>query len=203
MNYTSRRRRTATVKRVTKETNITVRLSLDGKGNSRVKTSLPFLDHMLSAFAKHGGLDLEVKARGDIDIDHHHTVEDIALVLGEALARCVGEKKGIGRFGASSVPMDEALAEVVLDFSGRPYLVYKVVFPNRRRILKFDVELIEHFFRSLTTTAGLTLHIRTPYGSDPHHLLESIFKAFGRAVAVAVRVDPSRKGVPSTKGRLA
>ncbi len=195
------RRRTASVTRATKETNISARLTLEGDGRGQVNTTMPFLDHMLSAFAKHGGVDLSLSARGDTEVDYHHTIEDIGLVLGETIARCVGDKRGIERFGSASVPMDEALAVVTLDLSGRPYLVYRVGLPKRRKILKFDVDLVEHFFRALTTTGGLTLHISTPYGHDPHHLLEAVFKAFGRALAQAVR----RKGraIPSTKGSLA
>jgi imidazoleglycerol-phosphate dehydratase len=194
-------RRTAHVTRVTKETQISITLTLEGDGRSRIKTTLPFLDHMLTAFAKHGGINLRLAARGDTEIDHHHLVEDIGLVLGETIARCLGDKRGIARFGWSAVPMDDALAMVTLDVSGRPYLVYQVTLPRRRKILKFDVELVEHFFRSLTTTGGLTLHVTTPYGRDPHHLLEAIFKAFGRALAQAVRREG--RAVASTKGVLA
>jgi imidazoleglycerol-phosphate dehydratase len=193
--------RTARVTRVTKETRVSAALTLEGRGRGQVRTTMPFLDHMLSAFAKHGGLDLVLTARGDTHIDYHHTVEDIGLVLGETLARCVGDKRGIARFGSASVPMDDALAAVTLDLSGRPYLVYKVGLPKRRKILKFDTDLIEHFFRALTTTGGLTLHINVPYGHDPHHLLEAVFKAFGRALAQAVRRDG--RAVASTKGVLA
>jgi len=193
-------RRSGRVTRVTKETRISSVLTIEGGGRSRIKTTLPFLDHMLSAFAKHGGLDLQLTAHGDTEIDYHHLVEDIGLVLGETIARCLGDKRGIARFGWAAVPMDDALAMVTLDVSGRPYLVYQVTLPKRRKILKFDVELIEHFFRSLTTTGGLTLHITTPYGRDPHHLLEAIFKAFGRALAQAVRRQG--RAVASTKGVL-
>ena len=199
---TTRRQRVARLKRVTTETQISIQLGLDRDGRGRVSTTLPFLDHMLSAFAKHGGMDLTLTARGDTDVDDHHTVEDIGLVLGEAIARAVGDKRGIERFGSSSVPMDDALAMVTVDLSGRPYLVYQVGLGRHRKILKFDVELIEHFFRSLTTSGRITLHISTPYGHDPHHLLEAVFKAFGRALAQAVRIDPRRKGVRSTKGAL-
>jgi len=193
-------KRSGQVTRVTKETRISATLTLEGSGRSQIKTTLPFLDHMLTAFAKHGGLDLRLTASGDTEIDYHHLVEDIGLVLGETIARCLGDKRGIARFGWSSVPMDDALAMVTLDVSGRPYLVYQVTLPKRRKILKFDVELVEHFFRSLTTTGGLTLHITTPYGRDPHHLLEAIFKAFGRALAQAVHRDG--RAVASTKGVL-
>ena len=199
---TTRRQRVARLTRVTTETQISIQLGLDRDGRGRVSTTLPFLDHMLSAFAKHGGMDLTLTARGDTDVDDHHTVEDIGLVLGEAIARAVGDKRGIERFGSSSVPMDDALAMVTVDLSGRPYLVYQVGLGRHRKILKFDVELIEHFFRSLTTSGRITLHISTPYGHDPHHLLEAVFKAFGRALAQAVRIDPRRKGVRSTKGAL-
>lgn len=193
--------RTASVRRETKETHISATLTLEGQGRGKISTTLPFLDHMLSAFSKHGGFDLALTARGDTDVDHHHTVEDIGLVLGETIARCVGDKRGIARFGLSSVPMDDALAMVTVDVCGRPYLVYRVAPPRRKKILAFDTGLIEHFFRSLTSVSGLTLHINAPYGEDPHHLLEAIFKAFGRALAQAVRREG--RGVPSTKGLLA
>jgi imidazoleglycerol-phosphate dehydratase len=196
----SERRRTASVTRVTKETRVAATLRLDGRGGGRVATTLPFLDHMLSAFAKHGGFDLTLTARGDTDVDHHHTVEDIGLVLGETIGRCVGDKRGLTRFGWSAVPMDDALAMVTVDVCGRPYLVYHVAKPRRRKILKFDTGLIEHFFRSLTTTGGLTVHINAPYGHDPHHLLEAVFKAFGRALAQAVRLEG--RAIASTKGSL-
>jgi imidazoleglycerol-phosphate dehydratase len=192
--------RQARVARSTKETRISLQLAMDGTGRHRVGTTLPFLDHMLSAFAKHGGIDLTLSARGDTYIDYHHLVEDIGLVVGEALARGLADKRGIERFGSAAVPMDDALAVVTLDLSGRPYLVYQVALPKRRKILNFDVELIEHFFRSLTTTAGMTLHISAPYGRDPHHLLEAVFKAFGRALAQAAR--RSGRAIPSTKGTL-
>ena len=197
----SGRRRTATVRRATKETKISATLTLDGDGRHDVTTTLPFLDHMLSAFAKHGGFGLTMAAKGDIEVDHHHLVEDIGLVLGEAIAKCVGDKRGIARFGLSSVPMDDALAMVTVDVCGRPYLVYRVAEPRRKKILEFDTGLIEHFFRSLTSMSGVTLHINAPYGEDPHHLLEAIFKAFGRALAQAVRIEG--RAIPSTKGALA
>ncbi|MEW6325372.1 MAG: imidazoleglycerol-phosphate dehydratase HisB [Nitrospirota bacterium] len=193
--------RTASVNRETRETQISATLRLDGAGRGRVATTLPFLDHMLGAFAKHGGFDLTLTARGDTHVDHHHTVEDIGLVLGETIARCVGDKRGIARFGLSSVPMDDALATATVDVCGRPYLVYRVAEPRRKKILEFDTGLIEHFFRSLTTTSGLTLHINAPYGDDPHHLLEAIFKAFGRALSQAVRREG--RAIASTKGLLA
>lgn len=193
-------RRTARVDRATKETKISTTLTLDGEGQGRVTTTLPFLDHMLTAFAKHGGFDLRLTARGDTHIDYHHLIEDIGLVLGETIARGLGDKRGIARFGSAAVPMDDALAMVTLDLSGRPYLVYQVPLPKRRKILKFDVELVEHFFRSLATTGGITLHITVPYGHDPHHLLEAVFKAFGRALAQAVRRQG--RAVASTKGVL-
>jgi len=193
-------RRTAQVSRATKETRIATTLTLDGEGRGRINTTLPFLDHMLSAFAKHGGFDLRVSARGDTHIDYHHLIEDIGLVLGETIARSLADKRGIARFGWAAVPMDDALAMVTLDVSGRPYLVYQVALPRRRKILKFDAGLVEHFFRSLASTSGLTLHITTPYGHDPHHLLEAVFKAFGRALAQAVRVKG--RAIASTKGVL-
>ena len=157
---------------------------------------------MLSVMAKHGLLDLTVKAKGDTQVDDHHTVEDLGLVLGQALKKALGRKTGIRRFGQASVPLDEALAAVHLDLSGRPYLVYKIELPPKRRIKNFDADLIHHFFEALTTQAGITLHIHVPYGRNPHHILEAVFKAFGKALAGASRVDPRIKGIPSTKGRL-
>ncbi|MFY9268190.1 MAG: imidazoleglycerol-phosphate dehydratase HisB [Candidatus Manganitrophaceae bacterium] len=193
--------RKTSVTRETKETRITIQIDLDGAGNPRVETPFPFLTHMLSAFAKHGCFDLTVRAKGDIEIDDHHTVEDIGIVLGEALAKAWGEKEGIRRFGHASIPLDEALAEVTVDLSGRPYLVYQVRMP-RKKIREFDTDLIEHFFRALVDQCKINLHIRLHYGKDPHHILEAIFKGFGRALDEATQIDPRRKGIPSTKGTL-
>ncbi|HLG22328.1 MAG TPA: imidazoleglycerol-phosphate dehydratase HisB [Candidatus Manganitrophaceae bacterium] len=193
--------RKTTVDRRTKETQIAVRLDLDGTGKHRIATPFPFLNHMLSAFSKHGYFDLTIAAKGDIEVDDHHTVEDIGIVLGEALAKAWGEKRGIRRFGNASIPLDEALAQVTVDLSGRPYLVYHVRMP-RKKIKEFDTDLIEHFFRALVDRSQINLHINLLYGKDPHHILEAIFKGFGRALDQATEIDPRLKGVASTKGKL-
>lgn len=194
--------RKATVERETKETQIAMAIDLDGTGAAQVDTPFPFLNHMLSAFSKHGFFDLRVTAKGDTEIDDHHTVEDIGIVLGELLAKGWGDKKGVRRFGAASIPLDEALAQVTVDLSGRPYLVYQVRMP-RKKIKEFDTDLIEHFFRAVVDQSKITLHINLLYGKDPHHILEAIFKGFGRALDEATRIDPRREGaVASTKGTL-
>ena len=194
--------RKAAIIRNTTETRIKVELNLDGTGRYRVKTTMPFLDHMLSIMARHGCLDLTVAAKGDTEVDYHHTVEDIGIVLGQSLAKALGDKKQIVRFGNFAVPMDEAQARVDLDISGRPYLVYNIPLSKKRKIRDFDVDLIEEFFRALVTASGITIHVNVPYGKDPHHILEAIFKAFGRALDKATRRDSRVRGVPSTKGKL-
>lgn len=193
--------RKTSVTRETKETQITIQIDLDGSGKYQVETPFPFLNHMLSAFAKHGYFDLTVKAKGDVEIDDHHTVEDIGIVLGETLAKAWGEKRGIRRFGHASIPLDEALAEVTVDLSGRPYLVYQVQMP-KKKIKEFDTDLVEHFFRAVVDQCKINLHINLHYGKDPHHILEAIFKGFGRALDAATQIDPRLKGVASTKGKL-
>ena len=194
--------RKASIERNTKETQVRIGVDLDGQGRYRVRTPIPFLDHMLSVMAKHGLLDLTVRADGDTEVDLHHTVEDLGIVLGEALKKALGQKVGIQRFGSATVPLDDALAWVSLDLSGRPYLVYKVDLPSKRRIQDFDPYLIEHFFEALSTHSGMTLHISVPYGKNPHHILEAIFKAFGKALEEATRINARMKGIPSTKGKL-
>lgn len=194
--------RKATVERKTSETQIRLTLNLDGQGRHRIQTPFPFLDHMLSSMAKHGLMDLNVRAKGDIEVDDHHTVEDLGIVLGEAIRKALGTKKGIQRFGAATVPLDEALAKVSLDLSGRPYLVYQVPLSSQRKIKKFEAGLIRHFLEAVTTHSGMTLHVRVPYGKDPHHILEALFKAFGKALGGACSLNPRIRGVPSTKGRL-
>jgi len=196
------KRRHAEVQRKTTETQVKVRLDLDGTGQSRIHTTMPFLDHMLTLMAKHGRLDLTVMARGDTEVDFHHTVEDIGIVLGETVSKALQKKQGIKRYGSFSVPMDEAIARVDLDLSGRPYLIYEVPLPKKKMIRDFDVELIEEFFKAFVVHSGTTLHINVPYGKNPHHVLEAIFKAFGRALDLAVQMDPRTCGVPSTKGKL-
>jgi imidazoleglycerol-phosphate dehydratase len=193
--------RRASISRKTKETAIVLSLDLDGTGRTRVATAMPFLDHMLTVMGKHGLLDLTVKASGDLDVDAHHTVEDLGIVLGQALKQALGDKAGIKRFGAGAVPMDETLARATVDVSGRPYLVYRVPV-TARKIQSFDTDLVEHFFEALVVHAGLTLHLEVPYGKNAHHMLEATFKAFGRALEQATRIDPRVAGVPSSKGRI-
>jgi imidazoleglycerol-phosphate dehydratase len=193
--------RSAQVERKTKETDVRVQLKLDGDGHSQISTGLPFLDHMLELFAKHGLFDLEIICRGDLEIDDHHSVEDIAITLGQALGQALGDKSGIRRYGEAVVPMDEALCRSVIDLSGRFYLVYEV--PTRRqKIGAFSVELAEHFWRSLAETAKFNLHIDCLRGRNTHHMLEGTFKATARALRQAVERDPRITGVMSTKGVL-
>jgi imidazoleglycerol-phosphate dehydratase len=191
--------RTAKVERKTKETDIKVTVNLDGKGNYIIDTSIPFLDHMLSLMCKHGLFDMKIKAKGDIEIDDHHTVEDIGIVLGKTIKQALGKKEGITRYGQASVPMDEALASVSLDISGRPYLIYRVQFAKKSKLRNFDADLIEDFLQAFVSNSGLTLHVESPYGRNTHHIIEALFKALGRALKQAVTVDPRVKGVPSTK----
>jgi len=196
-----KRARRATIERNTTESRITIGLGLDGTGKRRISTSIPFLDHMLDLLARHGFFDLTIKAAGDTHIDDHHTVEDIGIVLGEALKKALGKKEGIRRYGNAWVPLDETLAQVTVDLSGRPYLVYNVKLPHRR-IKGFDLYLFEDFFQALTTHAAMNLHINVAYGRNPHHIMESIFKALAKALDQAVAVDVRVKGVLSTKGSL-
>src|SRR6185369_441286 len=193
--------RSARNHRKTKETDIHVSLTLDGKGRSKINTGLPFLDHMLELFAKHGLFDLQVNCKGDLEIDDHHSVEDIANTLGQTLAQALGEKKGINRYGEAIVPMDEALCRSVIDLSGRFYLVYEVP-TKRQRIGNFSVELAEHFWRSFAETAKFNLHIDCLRGRNTHHMLEGTFKATARALRQAVDRNSRISGVPSTKGSL-
>lgn len=194
-------KRSATIHRKTKETDIRVSLSLDGSGRSKTSTGLPFLDHMLELFAKHGQFDLEVACKGDLEIDDHHSVEDIAISLGQALVQALGDKKGINRYGEAVVPMDEALCRSVIDLSGRFYLVYEVQ-TKRQKIGNFSVELAEHFWRSFAETAKFNLHIDCLRGRNTHHILEGTFKATTRALRQAVDLNARVIGVPSTKGSL-
>ena len=194
--------RKAKVDRKTKETDIKVAINLDGKGKYTIDTSVPFLDHMLSLMCKHGLFDIRLKAKGDIDVDYHHTVEDIGIVLGKAVKQALGNMEGVSRYGQASVPMDEALASVSLDISGRPYLVYKVEFPKKSKIKNFEPDLIEDFLQAFASNSGITLHVESPYGRNTHHIIEAIFKALGRALRKAVFIDPRVKGVPSTKGGI-
>jgi imidazoleglycerol-phosphate dehydratase len=196
-------RRTAAVHRVTKETFIDVALDIDGSGATDVSTGLPFFDHMISQLGRHGGFDLTVSARGDLDVDAHHTVEDVGIGVGEALAQALGDKAGIRRFGSVSLPLDEALVEVALDLSGRPFLVYEIEFAPDTNPLgtpPFDPQLAEEFWRAFATSAGLTLHVRLRSGKNTHHIVEASFKGVARALRDAVRREGG--GIPSTKGTL-
>lgn len=195
------KKREAAVSRATRETDIKVRLVVDGAGESRIQTGMPFLNHMLELLARHSLMNLDIKASGDLDVDYHHTVEDLGLVLGEALDKALGDRKGLGRYGWSYVPMDDALARAVVDLGGRPYLVYEVA--NRtRKIRDFDLLLIREFFQAFTVKARMNLHIGQFYGKEPHHAYEAVFKAVARALEAACRLDPRVHGVPSSKGAI-
>ena len=193
--------RTASLKRKTSETEIEIDLNLDGKGSYDISTKIPFLDHMLTQLAKHGLFDLKIKADGDVEIDFHHTVEDVGIVLGKTFKKALKEKKGIRRYGSAYTPLDEALALVVADIAGRPYFVYKVDLP-KEKIGEFDVELVEEFFQAFANNCGVTLHIRLIYGNNLHHSVEAIFKAFAKAMDQGTSLDKRVKDIPSTKGSL-
>jgi imidazoleglycerol-phosphate dehydratase len=194
--------RAAEVVRNTKETQIRVRLNLDGTGRGKLATGIPFLEHMLDQVARHGMIDLEIEAKGDLHIDAHHTVEDIGITVGQALAQAIGDKAGIRRFGHAYVPLDEALSRVVVDFSGRPGLEFNVEF-SRALVGEFDVDLVHEFFQGFVNHALVTLHVDNLRGENAHHQCETVFKAFGRALRVAAELDPRAAGtVPSTKGML-
>lgn len=194
--------RRASVSRHTLETQITVTLNLDGKGDCQLQTGVPFLEHMLDQVARHGLIDLEIHAQGDLHIDAHHTVEDIGITLGQAFAQALGDKKGIYRYGHAYVPLDEALSRVVLDCSGRPGLEFHVEF-QRARIGDFEVDLFHEFFQGFVNHAQITLHISNLHGENSHHIIETVFKAFGRALRMAITPDPRMQGImPSTKGTL-
>ena len=196
-----RMERTSEVDRKTKETAINIKLNLDGKGNHAISTGIPFFDHMLTLFAVHGFFDLCISAKGDIEVDFHHTVEDVGLVLGDAFDRALGDRRGIKRYGFSVTPMDDALASVAIDLSKRPYLVFNI--PNLKTTGgKFDSSLAKEFFRAFSTMGGMNLHINVSYGENEHHVIESIFKAVGRALDQAVSFDERITDVRSTKGTL-
>ena len=195
-------KRQATVERNTLETQIKVELDLDGSGKCKLDTGVAFLEHMLDQVARHGLIDLTISADGDLHIDAHHTVEDIGITLGQAFSQAVGDKKGIVRYGHAYVPLDEALSRVVIDFSGRPGLEYRVNYP-RAMVGEFDVDLLHEFFQGFVNHAAVTLHIDNLSGANSHHIAETVFKAFGRAVRMALALDPGMEGVtPSTKGAL-
>lgn len=193
--------RTAKIERITSETKVHLKLVIDGSGLSSIRTTVPFLDHMLHLVARHGLFDLNVEAQGDIDIDFHHTVEDIGIVLGEAFRKALGEKQGIVRYGTARIPMDETLADVTVDLSGRPYLVYNVDVP-KVKVGDFDAELAREFFQAFANTCGCNLHLNLLYGENVHHIIEACFKGFGRALDAATRQDSRLSGVMSTKGVL-
>lgn len=195
------RPRKAQVKRATRETQIEVRLNLDGRGRHDVATGVPFLNHMLELFSRHALMDLRVRARGDLAVDAHHTVEDLGLCLGQALNQALGNRRGIRRYGCATIPMDDALSRVVVDLGGRPYLVYQVA-NKRRKIMNFDVSLIEDFLQAFSVQARMNLHVAQLYGREVHHAYESVFKALARALRQAAERDPREMGIPSSKGTL-
>lgn len=195
------KKRTATVERATRETKISIGLNIDGSGACRARTGMPFLNHMLDLLAKHSLMDLRVRARGDLAVDYHHTVEDVGLALGQALDKALGERKGLTRYGWSLLPMDDALAQVALDLGGRPYLVYDVK-TSRKRIGTFDLQLVEEFMRALSVQARMNLHISLVYGREAHHSIEAVFKGLAVALRAACAVDPRVKGLPSSKGKV-
>jgi imidazoleglycerol-phosphate dehydratase len=201
MSRTRPTKRTASADRKTKETRVALTLALDGTGAARIATTIPFLDHMLDLLATHGLFDLRIAARGDTDVDDHHLVEDIGIVLGTVLAETLGDKQGITRYGSATVPMDEALATAAVDLSGRAFFRYEAVLPAKR-IKGFDVQLLEEFLRAFAFNARMTLHVVLEAGRNTHHCAEAIFKAVGRALDAATRLEPRRTGVPSSKGVL-
>jgi imidazoleglycerol-phosphate dehydratase len=196
-----KKHRKAEVKRKTKETDIALRMDLDGSGKHSVASGIPFFDHMLSLLAYHSGMDLSLRAKGDIGVDAHHTVEDVGICLGDALRKALGDAQGIRRYGTAMLPMDETLVSVALDLSKRPTLVFHAKL-KRVRIGPFDLELVEEFFKALSNHSGMTLHVNLLYGKNSHHIVEAIFKGFGRALREALAADARMSGVPSTKGRL-
>lgn len=194
--------RTAEVARKTKETDITVAINLDGKGENKIDTGIGFFDHMLTALSKHSGIDMNISCKGDLNVDAHHSVEDTGIVLGQAVAEALGDKTGIRRYGSARIPMDEALGEAVIDISGRPFIVYNCEFTSDM-IGELDTQLVEEFMRSFAFNAGITLHIGCPYGTNDHHKAEAMFKALARALRQASEIDPRFEGqVISTKGSL-
>ncbi|WP_424475725.1 imidazoleglycerol-phosphate dehydratase HisB [Oceanobacillus kimchii] len=193
--------RKASLSRKTNETSVNLSLQLDGEGTSTIQTGIGFLDHMLTLFAKHGGINLDISCNGDLEVDQHHTVEDIGIVLGHTLREALGNKEGITRYANVMSPMDEALSSIALDISGRSYLVYNVE-GLKEKVGTFDTELVLEFFQAFTSNAQVTLHINLLYGVNSHHIIESIFKGFGRVIRQGCSIDPNQKGIPSTKGSL-
>ena len=195
-------KRIATIKRKTAETDITLTLTLDGQGASNISTGVPFFDHMLTLFAKHGLFDLDVAAKGDVEVDYHHTVEDVGLVLGEAFKQALGDKLGIRRYGFFILPMDESLARVVVDIGGRPHLVYSAEAPTMF-VRDFNIVLVKEFCRAFSNALGANLHVKLEYGEEPHHVAEAIFKALAHALDIATQIDPRAANLlPSTKGKI-
>ena len=195
------KKRASKIARKTKETTINLSLNIDGTGKSSIDTGIPFFDHMLELFSKHGLFDLKIKAKGDIKVDYHHTVEDIGICLGKAFAQALGKKERIERYGEAKVPMDEALAEVVIDISGRPHLTYNAEI-TKKKFTDFDVEVVKEFFEAVVLNSAITIHVNLIRGKNMHHIIEAIFKAFGVALSKACAISPRKKGVPSTKGLL-
>ncbi|MCM3731444.1 imidazoleglycerol-phosphate dehydratase HisB [Fictibacillus nanhaiensis] len=195
------KRRQHTIERNTKETQISLSLDIDGEGQADIQTPVPFLNHMLDAIARHGHFDLKVNAAGDVEIDDHHTTEDVGICLGQAIQGALGDKRGIKRYGNAFVPMDETLAQVVIDLSNRPHLEFRAQFPSQK-VGAFDTELVHEFFWKLALEARMNLHVIVHYGSNTHHMIEAVFKAFTKALDEATQIDPRVKGVPSTKGML-
>ena len=193
--------RTSYVKRSTSETQIEVSLNLDGSGDQDIKTPIPFLDHMLSQLAKHGYFDLKVKAKGDTHIDFHHTVEDVGIAVGQAFKEALGEKKGIRRFAEANIPLNEALAQCIIDISGRAFFVFNVDLP-KAKLGEFDVELVSEFFQAFSANSNITLHLNSPYWNNLHHITEALFKAFARSLDSACSIDSRTSDIPSTKGTL-
>jgi len=193
--------RRSSIKRKTGETSVELRLDIDGEGKSSVATGIPFFDHMLTLFAKHGSFDLKLKAKGDIEVDYHHTVEDIGICLGKAFLEALGDKEGIVRYGEAKVPMDESLTEAIVDICGRPHLTYNVEI-TKVKFKDFDVEVVREFFEAFVMNSGITIHINLIRGRNLHHKIESIFKAFAVALSKACAIEPGRRGIPSTKGIL-
>ncbi|ANX13579.1 imidazoleglycerol-phosphate dehydratase [Fictibacillus arsenicus] len=194
-------RRQHTIERNTKETQISLSLDIDGEGQADIQTPVPFLNHMLDAIARHGHFDLTVNAAGDVEIDDHHTTEDIGICLGQAIQGALGDKRGIKRYGNAFVPMDETLAQVIIDLSNRPHLEFRAEFPSQK-VGSFDTELVHEFFWKLALEARMNLHVIVHYGTNTHHMIEAVFKAFTKALDEATQIDPRVKGVPSTKGML-
>jgi imidazoleglycerol-phosphate dehydratase len=197
----AKKTRRAKLTRTTRETDITVELNVDGTGKTSISTGIPFFDHMLELLGRHSLMDLTIKAKGDIEVDYHHTVEDVGLALGECLDKALGDRKGITRYGAAMLPMDDCMSQVAVDLGGRPYLVYNI-HNKKRKIRDFDVVTFTEFFQSLTVQGRMNLHINQLYGVDVHHAYESVFKGLARALRQAVAIDPREKGIPSSKGTI-